>query len=103
MICLNWKDVETMNFLSTFDYCVIAVYFLILVGLGIYLKRKASASIEDYFIGGRRVPWWALGVSGMASYLDIAGTVVIVSMIFLLGPRGLQALLVICSQHAPHE
>ncbi len=78
-----------MNFLNTFDYCVIAVYFLILVGLGIYLKRKASASMEDYFIGGRRIPWWALGISGMASYLDIAGTVVIVSMIFLLGPRGL--------------
>lgn len=78
-----------MNFLSTFDYSVIAVYFLILVGLGIYLKRKASASVEDYFIGGRRIPWWALGISDMASYLDIAGTVVIVSMIFLLGPRGL--------------
>ncbi|MCD6392152.1 MAG: sodium:solute symporter [Planctomycetes bacterium] len=78
-----------MNFLNTFDYGVIAVYFLILVGLGIYLKSKASASLEDYFIGGRRIPWWALGISGMASYLDIAGTVVIVSMIFLLGPRGL--------------
>ncbi|MBE0534799.1 MAG: sodium:solute symporter [Phycisphaerae bacterium] len=78
-----------MQNLNHVDYTVIGVYFCILVGLGLYLKRKASASLEDYFLGGRRLPWWALGVSGMASFLDITGTMIIVSFLFMLGPRGL--------------
>ncbi len=78
-----------MDYLQPFDYLVIGVYFSVLVGLGFYLKKKASASMEDYFLGGRRLPWWALGISGMASFLDITGTMVITSFLFMLGPRGL--------------
>jgi len=75
--------------LSTFDYSIMVVYFLALIGVGFYLKKRASASVEDYFIGGRKLPWWALGLSGMASFLDITGTMVIVSFLYLLGPRGI--------------
>jgi Na+/proline symporter len=78
-----------LNYLSTFDYVVMGLYFAVLVGLGFYLEKRASASLEDYFIGGRRLPWWALGISGMASFLDIAGTMIIVSFLFMLGPRGI--------------
>ncbi|MFI4912359.1 MAG: sodium:solute symporter [Sedimentisphaeraceae bacterium JB056] len=78
-----------MQYLNVFDYSVIGVYFSILVVLGLYLQKKASASIEDYFLGGRNIPWWALGISGMANFLDVAGTMLIVSFLFLLGPRGL--------------
>lgn len=78
-----------MDFLSRLDYAIIAVYLLCLVGLGFYLSRRASASLEDYFLGGRKLPWWALGVSGMASHLDVTGTMLIVSFLYMLGPRGL--------------
>lgn len=78
-----------MRYLSSGDYTIIILYFMFLVGLGLYLKKKASASMEDYFLGGRKLPWWALGISGMASFLDITGTMMIVSFLFLLGPRGL--------------
>ena len=78
-----------MEYLGTFDYGVILFYFLVLVGLGLYLERRASASLEDYLVGGRRLPWWAIGVSGMASFVDIAGTMIITSFLFMLGPRGL--------------
>ena len=78
-----------MDYLHQGDYAVIIIYFMILVGLGLYLKKKASASMEDYFLGGRQLPWWALGISGMASFLDITGTMMIVSFLFILGPRGL--------------
>ncbi|MDX9973711.1 MAG: sodium:solute symporter [FCB group bacterium] len=75
--------------LNGFDYSVIGIYFLALIVLGLALERMASKSIEDYFIGGRRLPWWALGVSGMAFFLDMTGTMIITSFLFLLGPRGL--------------
>ena len=78
-----------MDYLGTFDYAVIAVYFALLVGLGFCLKKRATASLEDYLVGGRRLPWWALGTSGMAHFFDMTGTMVIVSFLFLLGPRGL--------------
>lgn len=78
-----------MKYLSYGDYAIIITYFLILVGLGLYLKKKASASMEDYFLGGRKLPWWALGISGMASFVDLTGTMIIVSFLFMLGPRGL--------------
>jgi solute:Na+ symporter, SSS family len=78
-----------VNHLNSLDYSIIACYFACLVGLALYLQKKASASIEDYFLGGRTLPWWALGISGMASFLDIAGTMLIVSFLFIMGPRGL--------------
>ncbi|MFI4912144.1 MAG: sodium:solute symporter [Sedimentisphaeraceae bacterium JB056] len=78
-----------MNYLNNVDYTVIVIYFSILIGMGVYLQKKASASMEDYFIGGRSLPWWALGISGMASWLDVTGTMIITSFLFMLGPRGL--------------
>ncbi len=68
-----------MDYLNQLDYIVIFIYFSFLVGLGLYLKKMASASLEDYFLGGRKLPWWAMGISGMASWLDITGTMVITS------------------------
>ncbi len=78
-----------MGYLNTVDWSIIVIYFAFLIGLGFYLQRKASGSLEDYFLGGRSLPWWALGISGMASWLDITGTMIIVSFIYMLGPRGL--------------
>jgi solute:Na+ symporter, SSS family len=78
-----------MDYLATLDYFIIALYFLVLITIGLVLKKRASKSIEDYFIGGRNMPWWALGLSGMASWLDISGTLLIVSFVYLLGPRGM--------------
>ncbi|HOM48831.1 MAG TPA: sodium:solute symporter, partial [Candidatus Hydrogenedentes bacterium] len=78
-----------MGTLNAIDYSVIGAYLAALVVLGFALEKMASQSLDDYFIGGRRLPWWALGISGMAYYLDMSGTMIITSFLFLLGPRGL--------------
>lgn len=78
-----------MSYLGTLDYAVIAGYLLILLAMGWFLKNAASASLEDYFIGDRKIPWWALGITGMSSFLDMTGTMIITSFLFMLGPRGL--------------
>jgi Na+/proline symporter len=75
--------------LNYLDYTVIAVYFLILIAAGFYLSTRASKSLEDYFLGGRKLPWWAMGMSGTASWFDITGTMLIVSFLYMLGPRGI--------------
>jgi SSS family solute:Na+ symporter len=48
-----------MNFL---DWTVIMFYFVGMIGLSVYLGRRQSSQ-EDYFVGGRKLPWWAVGVS----------------------------------------
>jgi len=78
-----------MGSLNSVDYTVILIYFGFLVALGLFLRKKASQSLEDYFLGGRKLPWWALGLSGMATWLDVTGTMIITSFLFILGPRGL--------------
>jgi Na+/proline symporter len=83
------SEVSALPKLNPLDYGIISVYFLFLIMLGFILSKKASASLEDYFLGGRRMPWWALGISGMASHLDMTGTMLIVSFLYMLGPRGL--------------
>ncbi len=70
------------------DYIIISVYLLLLVGFGVYLQKKASTGIDSFFLGNRKIPWWALGASGMASNLDVSGTMIIVALIYAIGLNG---------------
>jgi SSS family solute:Na+ symporter len=71
------------------DYLIVAVYLTGMVVVGLLLQRKASAGIDSYFLGNRGLPWWALGASGMASNLDVSGTMINSAWIFALGAAGL--------------
>ena len=79
---------NTISYFGTIDYIFMGLYVLVLIFLGFYLKRLASRSLDNYICGGKNIPWWAMGISGMASFLDLAGTAVIVSFLFLMGPKG---------------
>lgn len=70
------------------DYLIIIGYLLILVGIGIYLQHKASRSTEAFFLGDKKLPWWALGASGMASNLDVSGTMIIAALVYAMGVQG---------------
>jgi solute:Na+ symporter, SSS family len=78
-----------VNYLESTDLFVILLYLAVLTGFGLFLRKRASKSLEDYFLGGKKLPWWAMGISGMASFTDMAGTMLIVSFLYMLGPRGL--------------
>ena len=47
---------------STLDYTALIAYFAVLVMMGIYFASKGS-STDDFFLAGRRMPWWATGLS----------------------------------------
>ncbi|MEM7681430.1 MAG: hypothetical protein AAF288_05700 [Planctomycetota bacterium] len=70
------------------DYAVIVVYLLALLGAGLWFAKRAGRSGDDYFLGGRKLPWWALGASGMSSNLDVAGTMTIIALLYLYGLQG---------------
>jgi len=49
------------------DWLIIALYFVISAAIGLAYTRKASRSLEDYFVSGRSVPWWLAGTSMVAT------------------------------------
>ena len=51
------------------DHAVIVFYVLIMLGIGWYVSQKSSND-EEYFLAGRRMPWFAVGVSIIASILS---------------------------------
>jgi Na+/proline symporter len=55
-----------MQFLSTIDYLIIAAFFLIVVIIGLIAARSAGKNTTEYFLGGRGMPWWLLGISMVA-------------------------------------
>lgn len=48
------------------DWIVLAVFFLCVVGIGVAAARTAGKSTSEFFLGGRGMPWWLLGVSMVA-------------------------------------
>ncbi len=53
--------------LTFIDWVAVAAYFLFNILIGLYYRKRATASTEDYFIGGRKVTWWLAGTSMVAT------------------------------------
>lgn len=53
--------------LSTIDWIIIGCYFLLSIGIGWYFKNQASKSLSDFFLGGRKLPWYVAGISMVAT------------------------------------
>lgn len=54
---------------SIIDYITLIAYFGVLVMMGLYFARQGS-STEDFFLAGRRMPWWATGLSIFGTQLS---------------------------------
>jgi len=78
-----------MHTLAPLDYAIIIGYLGLSLIMGVLMTRKASSDLDHYFLGGRTLPWYLLGVAGMANWFDLTGTMLITSFLYLLGPRGL--------------
>lgn len=52
--------------MSLLDWIVIAAYMAGMIGLSVYLGR-GQENKDDYYVGGRNLPWWAVGISTMAT------------------------------------
>jgi SSS family transporter len=55
--------------LGALDYALLAGYFLLNLGIGAFCSRRKTSS-DDYFRGGGRLQWWALGISYMATAMS---------------------------------
>lgn len=53
--------------LSTLDWTIVAIYFLFVLITGLVVSRRAGDTVSDFFLSGRNMPWWLLGVSMVAT------------------------------------
>ena len=53
--------------LTYVDWSVIALYFLFNLVIGLYFRKRATKSVNDFFISGRNVTWWLAGTSMVAT------------------------------------
>jgi len=74
--------------MGTIDVAILILYLVGVLGIGFALRRRAGQDLDSYFLGGRNIRWWALGLSGMASNLDVTGTMVIISFFYIIGIKG---------------
>lgn len=71
--------------LEAIDIIIIVGYLVLTIALGFYFSKKASTDLQAYFLGGKTIPWWVLGVSNASGMFDITGTMWLVSMCFVYG------------------
>lgn len=55
--------------LSKLDYIVLGLYLLFMVAIGAHFARRETTT-EEFFLGGRRIPWWAAGLSIFGTQLS---------------------------------
>ncbi len=53
--------------LSSLDFFLIILFFAITLFIGIYVSKKSGKSSAEYFLSGRNMPWWLLGISMVAT------------------------------------
>ncbi len=53
--------------ISTLDWLIIGLYFVISISIGIIMSKRAGRSTGDFFLSGRNLPWWIAGTSMVAT------------------------------------
>ncbi|WP_299836774.1 sodium:solute symporter family protein [uncultured Tenacibaculum sp.] len=53
--------------LTILDYSIIIIFFLLSLYIGIRASKSAKKSSAEYFLSGRNMPWWLLGISMVAT------------------------------------
>jgi Na+/proline symporter len=71
--------------LSWIDLLVVCIYLVLIISIGFYLSKRASSSINSYFLGGNKIRWYFLGLSNASGMFDISGTMWTVAILFVYG------------------
>jgi Na+/proline symporter len=73
--------------LSNLDLAVLILYFVAMIAVGVYVTRRASRNLDSYFLGGKSMPWWLLGISNASAMWDITGTMWFVYILYAYGMK----------------
>ena len=77
---------RTAEIMGIIDWAIVLIYLIATMALGIYLSRKASGGLVDFFVSGRSLPWWLAGTSMAATTFSIDTPLYIAGVV---GKRGI--------------
>lgn len=75
--------------LTIVDAGIIILYLVSMVMIGWLLRKKARQNKESYLMGGKKLPWYMLGMSDASDMFDISGTMWMVSLCFVYGMKSI--------------
>jgi SSS family solute:Na+ symporter len=71
--------------LQLIDILILVTYLASMVLIGFYMRNKAKQDKESYLMGGKKLPWYMLGLSDASDMFDISGTMWMVALCFVYG------------------
>jgi Na+/proline symporter len=71
------------------DIAIIISYLAAMVMIGWLLRKKARVNKESYLLGGKKLPWYLLGLSDASDMFDISGTMWMVALCFVYGMKSI--------------
>src|ERR1700690_2170105 len=75
--------------LQALDVGILVGYFVLVVLLGLLVSRRGVKDLDSYFLGGKKMPWYVLGISDASGMFDISGTMWLVYALFLYGLKSI--------------
>jgi Na+/proline symporter len=71
--------------LQFIDIAILLTYLISMVLIGFYMRNKAKQDKDSYLMGGKKLPWYMLGLSDASDMFDISGTMWMVALCFVYG------------------
>jgi len=75
--------------LHALDIAIIVGYFVVVILVGLWVSRKGAKDLDSYFLGGKSMKWYTLGISDASGMFDISGTMWLVAILFLYGLKSI--------------
>ncbi|MGZ3950212.1 MAG: sodium:solute symporter family protein [Flavisolibacter sp.] len=75
--------------LQAIDIAIIVAYLITMLFIGWFLRKKARQNKESYLLGGKKLPWYLLGLSDASDMFDISGTMWMVALCFVYGMKSI--------------
>jgi SSS family solute:Na+ symporter len=75
--------------LQLVDISILISYLAAMVMIGWMLRKKARVNKESYLLGGKKLPWYLLGLSDASDMFDISGTMWMVALCFVYGMKSI--------------
>src|ERR1039458_2125577 len=74
--------------ISPVDWPIVAAYFALSTGIGLWFTKRGGESLDQYFLSGRQVPWWLAGAAMVATTFAADTPLVVTGLVATKGVAG---------------